>query len=160
MTILHMVVWIVGIVILPAMPLGAGWVGSYFAGSDVSIKEYVVDAVQDGQLFFYSVALGCAEGIEAWEWHVVKEVTVNAKGVVETTVLNTPYRGVIALLAAAVVAASIFFYGIISAVRQEGSKQTVGNSRRRPITIFSLGFALVAAILVIGSHVWIRSQGG
>lgn len=159
MTIIHIIVWVLGIVILPAMPLGAGWLGAYFAGSDITVRAYVVDVVQDGQLFFYCVALGCAEGIEAWEWHVSSELVRDTKGLIETVISATPYRGVIALISIMVVSASIFFYGIISALHSGATEGTIA-SRRRPITIFSLVFALGSAILVIGSHVWIRSHGG
>lgn len=159
MTILHMVVWVLGVVILPVMPIGAGWAGAYFAGIETTFREYIAETVQDGQLFFYCVALGSAEGIEAWEWRITKVTRLSASGVLETVVNGTPFRGVVAILAAAVVMTSIFFYGMIAALRPT-SANAAGSRRRKPIAVFSLVFALSAAIIVIGSHMWIRSHGG
>ena len=160
MTILHMVVWILGVVILPIVPIGAGWAGVYFSGKGTKFKEFVGETVQDGQLFFYCVALGSAEGIEAWEWRITKILHINASGICELVMTGTPLRGVVAIISVGVVTTSIFFYGMIAALRPAAGTSGASTMRRKPIAVFSGTFALVAAILVIGCHMWIRSHGG
>jgi hypothetical protein len=145
-----------GIVVVPALPILTGFIGAWFASANVKFIAYVVEVVQDGQLFFYSVATGCGQGIEAWEWH--------GHG------LYTPYRGIIALLAVIVVAASIFFYGMIAALRQtnggtagqqsSGGQVSAGAQRKGAVACFSIAFALGSAILITCSHIWIRAHGG
>lgn len=142
---LHISIWFLGVVLVPALPIGAAYLAAWFAGGTTGFWSYVVDVVQDGQLFFYSVATGCGQGIEAWEWHGAH--------------LYTPYRGVIAIAAVMVVTASIFFYGMIAAVRQTGAAGPTPD-RKLPIACFSIAFAVVSAILVTCSHVWIKQHGG
>ncbi|MFD1556051.1 hypothetical protein ACFSHT_10500 [Paraburkholderia silviterrae] len=144
MLFIHTIVWIVVAILLPLFPIALGWIIVFFMGGATPFTEYAAEIVQDGQLCFYSVAIGCAEGLEVWEWHEASH----------------PYRGIVAVLCMAAIAASLVMYGIIAAVKEAKTHSSTLAAKEKAIAVVSIVIATVSAILVTLTHVWIKWNGG